>query len=164
MTEHLYTDGYGQGATSDRVRPRSDGKPFGQGCRSQISRNMEGTVTQKTDGQTDGPTDPSRGGPSAAARQAVFGLQALLLNGPTCYNSEPMTARVPRIVANTEILGGKPIVEGTRLTVEHVVGLLAHGMTPNEIVEAYPELSKGDVNVVIQHAAATEQNVVPGEC
>ena len=135
---------------SDRVRPSSDGKPVGQDCGSQIPTTWKEPQRKKTDGQK---TDPSRGGPSAAARQAVFGLQALLLNGPACYNSEPMTARVPRIVANPEILDGKPIVEGTRLTVEHVVGLLAHGMSPNEIVEAYPELSEGDVNIVIQHAA-----------
>ncbi len=42
-----------------------------------------------------------------------------------------------RIVINPEILGGKPIVEGTRLSVEHILGLLAHGMSPSEIVESY---------------------------
>ena len=34
-----------------------------------------------------------------------------------------------RIVANPGILGGKPIVEGTRLSVEHILGLLASGMS-----------------------------------
>ena len=38
-----------------------------------------------------------------------------------------------RIVANPEILGGKPVLEGTRLTVEHILGLLAHGMSHTEI-------------------------------
>ena len=52
-----------------------------------------------------------------------------------------------RIAANPEILGGKPIVEGTRLSVEHILGLLAHGMSHGEIVESYPELSINDVNV-----------------
>ena len=33
-----------------------------------------------------------------------------------------------RIIVNPEILGGKPVVEGTRLSVEHVLGLLASGM------------------------------------
>ena len=66
-----------------------------------------------------------------------------------------------RIVANPEILGGKPIVEGTRLSVEHILGLLAHGMSHGEIVESYPELSINDVNVVVQYAADALRNDVP---
>ena len=65
-----------------------------------------------------------------------------------------------RIVANPEILGGKPIVEGTRLSVEHILGLLAHGMSHGEIVESYPELSINDVNVVVQYAADALRNDV----
>ena len=65
-----------------------------------------------------------------------------------------------RIVANPEILGGKPIVEGTRLSVEHILGLLAHGMSQSEIVESYPELSINDVNVVVQYAADALRNDV----
>ncbi len=58
-----------------------------------------------------------------------------------------------RIVANPGTLGGKPIVDGTRLSVEHILGLLAHGMSQSEIVEFYPELSINDVNVVVRYAA-----------
>ena len=65
-----------------------------------------------------------------------------------------------RIVANPEILGGKPIVEGTRLSVEHILGLLAHGMSQSEIVESYPELSVNDVNIVVQYAADALRNEV----
>ena len=65
-----------------------------------------------------------------------------------------------RIVANPGILGGKPIVEGTRLSVEHILGLLAHGMSHGEIVESYPELSINDVNVVVQYAADALRNDV----
>jgi uncharacterized protein (DUF433 family) len=67
---------------------------------------------------------------------------------------------VRRIVANPEILGGKPIVEGTRLSVEHILGLLAHGMSHAEIVEAYPELTIDDVNAAIQYAAEALHNDV----
>ena len=59
-----------------------------------------------------------------------------------------------RIVANPEILGGKPIVEGTCLSVDHILGLLAHGMSHAEIVEAYPELTIEDVKAVLHYAAA----------
>ena len=45
-----------------------------------------------------------------------------------------------RIIANPEILGGKPVIEGTRISVEHVLGLLANGMTNEEIIADYPDL------------------------
>ncbi|ETW94001.1 MAG: hypothetical protein ETSY1_36795 [Candidatus Entotheonella factor] len=65
-----------------------------------------------------------------------------------------------RIVVNPEILGGKPIVDGTRLSVAHILGLLAHGMSHTEIVEAYPELTMDDVKAVIQYAADALHNDV----
>ena len=65
-----------------------------------------------------------------------------------------------RIIANPEILGGKPIVEGTRLSVEHILGLLAHNMTAREIVDSYPELTIEDVKAVIQYAADALHNDV----
>ena len=65
-----------------------------------------------------------------------------------------------RIVAKLEILGGKPVLEGTRLTVEHILGLLAHGMSHTEIVDSHPELSIADVNKVVQYAADALRNDV----
>jgi uncharacterized protein (DUF433 family) len=65
-----------------------------------------------------------------------------------------------RIMADLEILVGKPIVQGTRLSVEHLLGLLAHGMSPAEIVEAYPELTVADVQAVLQYAADALHNDV----
>jgi uncharacterized protein (DUF433 family) len=67
---------------------------------------------------------------------------------------------VRRIVANPEILGSKPIVEGTRLSVDHILGLLAHSMSHAEIVEAYPDLTIDDVKAVIHYAAEALQNDV----
>jgi uncharacterized protein (DUF433 family) len=67
---------------------------------------------------------------------------------------------VRRIVVHPEILGGKPIVEGTRLSVEHILGLLAHGMSHGEIVESYPELTREDVKTVIQYAVDALHNDV----
>jgi uncharacterized protein (DUF433 family) len=67
---------------------------------------------------------------------------------------------VRHIIANPEILGGKPIVEGTRLSVDHILGLLGHGMSHAEIVEAYPELTVEDVNAVIRYAAEALHNDV----
>lgn len=42
-----------------------------------------------------------------------------------------------RIAADPEVMVGKPVIKGTRLTVEHMVGLLAHGMTVEEVVDEF---------------------------
>ena len=53
-----------------------------------------------------------------------------------------------QIVVNPEILDGKPIIEGTRLSVEHVLGLLASGMSKAEIIADYPELNEENIQAV----------------
>ena len=57
------------------------------------------------------------------------------------------------IISDSSILGGKPVIEGTRLSVEHILGLLARNMSHQEIVEAYPILTVEDVNGVLEYAA-----------
>ena len=63
-----------------------------------------------------------------------------------------------RIVANPGILGGKPIVEGTRLSVEHILGLLANGMSNEEIIESYPILNEESIRAVLAYAAKALRN------
>lgn len=65
-----------------------------------------------------------------------------------------------RIVANPGILGGKPIVEGTRISVEQVLGLLAKGMTNEEIIESYPILDEESVRAVLAYAAKALRNEI----
>ena len=62
-----------------------------------------------------------------------------------------------RIISDPGILGGKPVVEGTRLSVEHILGLLAYNMSHREIVEAYPVLTVEDVNGVLEYAATVQR-------
>ena len=50
-----------------------------------------------------------------------------------------------RIVINPKVMMGKPVIRGTRLTVQFILGLLAHGTTINEIIEEYPSLTKEDI-------------------
>ena len=70
-----------------------------------------------------------------------------------------MTIRLHRrIIADPEILGGKPIVEDTRLSVAHILGLLSNDMSVDEIVEAYPILTREDVLNVIGYAANALEN------
>ncbi len=46
------------------------------------------------------------------------------------------------IVSDKEILLGKPTIKGTRLSVEHIIGLLAQGWSETQILENYPRLTK----------------------
>jgi uncharacterized protein (DUF433 family) len=68
-----------------------------------------------------------------------------------------------RIVINPKIMCGKPIVKGTRITVEQVLKLLSQGLTLKEILKDYPHLSKDDVAAVLLYAAkvAGEEEVYP---
>lgn len=68
-----------------------------------------------------------------------------------------------RIVVNPKIMGGKPIVKGTRITVEQVLKLLAQGLSVDEILKDYPYLSKDDVAAVLFYAAkvAGEEEIYP---
>jgi uncharacterized protein (DUF433 family) len=54
------------------------------------------------------------------------------------------------IETNDQILVGKPIVKGTRLSVEHIIGLLAAGWTEQQILENYPRLSTESLQAVLR--------------
>jgi len=57
-----------------------------------------------------------------------------------------------RITVNPEIFGGKPIIRGRRLAVEHILGMLAAGDTMNSILEAYPWLENEDIQACLIYA------------
>jgi uncharacterized protein (DUF433 family) len=57
-----------------------------------------------------------------------------------------------RIVCDPKIVTGKPVIRGTRLTVDFVLNLLAHGMTEEEIRQEYPGLSKEDIQACLLFA------------
>ena len=50
-----------------------------------------------------------------------------------------------RITLNPKIMAGKPVIRGTRLTVDYILNLCAHGATAAEILEEYPGLTAEDV-------------------
>ncbi|MGC8855114.1 MAG: DUF433 domain-containing protein [Halothiobacillaceae bacterium] len=57
-----------------------------------------------------------------------------------------------RIVLNPKVMAGKPVIKGTRLTVEYVLNLLAHGATVSEILEEYPGLTREDIQACLLFA------------
>jgi uncharacterized protein (DUF433 family) len=57
-----------------------------------------------------------------------------------------------RITFNPQIFGGKPILRGRRLAVEHVLGMLAAGDSVETILEGYPWLEVADVRACLVYA------------
>ena len=54
-----------------------------------------------------------------------------------------------RIVASPDVLVGKPVVRGTRLSVEFIVELLADGWTQEQILDNYPDLTAEDIRACL---------------
>ncbi len=57
-----------------------------------------------------------------------------------------------RITVNPKIFGGKPIIRGRRLAVEHVLGMLAAGDTYETLLESYPWLEQEDIQACLVYA------------
>ena len=57
-----------------------------------------------------------------------------------------------RITVDPAIFGGKPIIRGRRLAVEHVLGMLAAGDSAETILEGYPWLEREDVQACLMYA------------
>jgi uncharacterized protein (DUF433 family) len=64
------------------------------------------------------------------------------------------------IVSNAEVLGGKPCVGGTRISVEFLLELLAGGATPAEILQSYPQLTRDSLVAAFQYAAESMRSEV----
>jgi len=68
-----------------------------------------------------------------------------------------------RITVNPRILAGKPIIKGTRISVELILDLLANGWTTEQILENYPQLKREDITAVLKYATEIlkEERVYP---
>lgn len=64
-----------------------------------------------------------------------------------------------RIAVDPKVMGGQPVVKGTRITVALVLRELGRGATPAEIIDQYPQLKLEDIRAAATYAAA----VVSGE-
>jgi len=59
-----------------------------------------------------------------------------------------------RIIADPNILVGKPVIKGTRLSVEFIVELLAQGWSESEILRNYPGLTHEDITACLKYASS----------
>ena len=62
---------------------------------------------------------------------------------------EPMD----RITIDPEVMVGKPVIKGTRITVQLIVQLLTNGATEAEILNDYPDLNKEDIKAALLYAS-----------
>jgi uncharacterized protein (DUF433 family) len=58
-----------------------------------------------------------------------------------------------RITTNPDILAGKPVVRGMRISVEQVIKMLARGISVEDIIEEYPLLDEDDIKACLLYAA-----------
>ena len=65
-----------------------------------------------------------------------------------------------RITLNPKVMTGKPVIRGTRLTVEYILNLLAHGATEAEILQEYEGLIREDIQACLLFAAQSLESTV----
>ena len=58
-----------------------------------------------------------------------------------------------RITSNPDVLTGKPVIAGTRLSVQFIVGLLAKGATHKEILSEYTYITEDDIRACLAYAS-----------
>ncbi|HEY8661615.1 MAG TPA: DUF433 domain-containing protein [Hanamia sp.] len=63
------------------------------------------------------------------------------------------TTLLNRITHNPSILSGKPIIRGMRISVEHILKMLARGISHDEIIDEYPFLEEDDIKACLLYAA-----------
>jgi uncharacterized protein (DUF433 family) len=68
-----------------------------------------------------------------------------------------MSDLLGRMTIDPEIRSGKPVVRGTRITVLDVLEYMAGGMTPEEILKDFPQLTQEDIRAVFAFAAERER-------
>ena len=57
-----------------------------------------------------------------------------------------------RIAIDPDVLAGKPVVRGTRLSVDFIIGLLGQGWSDSDILRNYPGLTREDIGACLQYA------------
>jgi len=65
-----------------------------------------------------------------------------------------------RITLDPKVMVGKPVIKGTRLTVEYILNLLAHGATVEEILKEYDGVAQEDIQACLLFAAQSLESTV----
>lgn len=65
------------------------------------------------------------------------------------------------IVSNPEVMMGKPVIAGTRITVEHILEELAAGSTIDELVDEHPRLTRDAISAAVDFARGASRPAQP---
>ena len=71
----------------------------------------------------------------------------------------PFMTGQERISVDPQVRGGKPCIKGTRITVYDVLEYLAGGMTEDQLLTDFPDLTRDDIRAALAFAAARERRV-----
>jgi uncharacterized protein (DUF433 family) len=79
---------------------------------------------------------------------------------PARYNAreEPVANTLDRITQSPTVLAGRATIRGLRISVAHIVNLVANGMTPAQIVADLPELEEEDVRQALAYASVLAED------
>ena len=87
-------------------------------------------------------------------QQLATGLAIIFKKERKRMQPESLQNWKDRIVIDEAILTGKPVIKGTRLAVEFIIDLLAHGWSEVEILENYPGIVVEDIRACLAYASA----------
>jgi len=73
--------------------------------------------------------------------------------------SKTDAALARRIVSDPKVMAGKPVIRGTRLTVDHILNRLAHGDTAEDILAEYSYLQPDDIRASLLFASRCMEDV-----
>lgn len=88
-------------------------------------------------------------------KQSLLGIRRLMLALGKLF-----IIMKAKIVTNPKILGGKPIIEGTRISVEFILNLLASGQSEQEILNEYNHITSRDIHACLRYAANSLKNEI----
>jgi len=94
------------------------------------------------------------GGLQLTELKTVNGAGGLLVGDEFSIGAYHGVVMFERVVVDHRIMGGVPCVRGTRIPVATVVGMVAEGMTVDEILRDFPQLSDEDIKDALHYAAA----------
>ncbi len=72
--------------------------------------------------------------------------------------SKESSELLARITVNSDVMVGKPVIRGLRITVEQILKALGGGVTVSELLEDYPELEPQDIQAAILYASERIEN------
>jgi uncharacterized protein (DUF433 family) len=88
----------------------------------------------------------------------------LMLSSPCILSADNLIMIITeRIEINPKVMLGKPVIRGTRITVELLLRKLSEGASEGDLLDAYPRLTKEDIHAAIRYAADSlaHEEIVP---